>query len=53
MNLALIIVWLALRGLALCVILLALRFTVWVLRKGYERLQYERLMRPKNVYFTI
>lgn len=51
MNLAIIILWLSLRGLCIAAAVIALRLVGWVLRVIVDHIRHERLMTPQNVYF--
>lgn len=51
MNLAIIILWLSLRGLMIAGALVALRLIGWALRLIVDHIRHERLMTPQNVYF--
>lgn len=52
MNLAIIILWLSLRGLMIAATVIALRLIVYVLRLIVDHIRHERLMTPQNVYFV-
>lgn len=52
MNLAIIILWFAIRVFTVCIGLLALRIVGLILRKIIQHVQHERIMRPRNMYFT-
>lgn len=52
MNLAIIILWLSLRGLCIAAAVMALRLIGYVLRLIVDHIRHERLMTPQNVYFV-
>jgi hypothetical protein len=52
MNLAVIILWLSLRGLCISAAVIAIRIAGWVLRLIVDHIRHERLMTPKNLYFV-
>ena len=52
MNLAIIILWLSLRGLCIAAAVVALRLVGWVLRVIVDHIRHEHLMKPQNVYFV-
>lgn len=52
MNLAIIILWLSLRGLMIAAAVMALRLIGYVLRLIVDHIRHERLMTPQNVYFV-
>ena len=52
MNLAIIILWLSLRGLCIAAAVIALRIAGWVLRVIVDHIRHELTMRPQNVYFV-